>query len=147
MHFFFFFFFQHFQLVAFRTAWDSNQRRSTKASSTLVSFYISVPSFSNQLSLVLFLSLKIVESFRRFILASLENAASKMVPFVREAHESADLTDTILELDAICQTCLTNHVENRASRRQVYNTFMNFIILRIRNLTFDWITKSVCTCI
>ncbi|ELU05056.1 hypothetical protein CAPTEDRAFT_187166 [Capitella teleta] len=47
-----------------------------------------------------------------------DNTATKMVPFVREAHESADLMDAIIELDEHCQTCLTNHVENRASRRQ-----------------------------
>ena len=46
-------------------------------------------------------------------------AASFSLPFVNESHKECHDMEKIIELDAVIQAYLSNHVANRASIRQV----------------------------
>lgn len=58
------------------------------------------------------------EDFKMFAVSCLENAGSLSVPFLQDAYKNASSEDRLVELDALYQASVTNHVANRASVRQ-----------------------------
>lgn len=58
------------------------------------------------------------EDFKKFAISCLENAGSLSLPFLQDAYKNASSEDRLMELDALYQASVTNHVANRASVRQ-----------------------------
>ena len=77
------------------------------------------------------------DDYKRFLTACVENAASQQLAFVKAAYEAHGDTDTIISLDQRCESCLPNHVTNRASQRQVRNGRWGWKLVRTEQISID----------
>ena len=96
---------------------------STSMCFYLVDQFFSYPDTTTLLYLSGFSTNFVVGDFERFIIATLENAGSQGIPFVTEAYQNYINLGILKELDQRCHVCLSNHVANRASKRQVSDYF------------------------
>nr|XP_006813333.1 PREDICTED: urease accessory protein F-like [Saccoglossus kowalevskii] len=82
--------------------------------------------------------IKGIKQFENFVVGCLENSGSLMLPFVISGYEHSGDVDEIQQYDSLCQACLNNHVENRASIRQgnalIHTSCQTFVDSRFQRL-------------